>query len=314
MRWSARRERFRSLLESNSCFFPASVFDPISARIALDLGYESAMFAGSIGSMTVLGAPDLIVLTLSEFAEQAYRISRAADLPLMVDADHGYGNALNAMRTVSELEAAGVAALTIEDTLLPAAFGSTGKSALISREEGVGKMKAALSGRADHRLVVIGRTSAPSVTGLDDAISRVQAYEAAGVDAIFLVGLRKREELEAISSTVKLPIMLGNAPEGLRDRDLLARYRVRICLQGHQPFSAATAAIYDTLRAQREGTPLPKLASAELLNQLNSSRRVRPLGQGVPELSHGAAFLFGGIQESAMLLLAFAVYYRQAGP
>ena len=106
MRWTARRERFRSLLESNSCFSPASVFDPISARIAHDIGYETAMFAGSVASMTVLGAPDLIVLTLSEFAEQAYRISRAADLPLMVDADHGYGNALSVMRTVSELEAA----------------------------------------------------------------------------------------------------------------------------------------------------------------------------------------------------------------
>lgn len=268
MRWSARRERFRALLDSRSCYFPASVFDPMSARIAHDLGYEAGMFAGSIASMTVLGAPDLVVISLSEFAEQAYRISRAADLPLMVDADHGYGNALNVMRTVEELETSGIAALTIEDTALPAAFGSSGKNALITLDEGIGKMKAALSARSDHKLVVVGRTSAPSITGLEDAIRRTKAYEAAGVDAIFLVGLREQKELEAISSAVTLPLMLGNAPDNLTDREFLASCRVRICLQGHQPFSAAIASVYDTLRAQRERAPLPKLASPELLNQL----------------------------------------------
>ena len=91
------------------CIHPGSVFDPISARIAEELGFEVGMFAGSIASFTVLGAPDLIVLTLTEFAEQAYRINRAGKLPLLVDADHGYGNALNVMRTVQELETAGVA-------------------------------------------------------------------------------------------------------------------------------------------------------------------------------------------------------------
>src|SRR6266404_5233103 len=96
---------------------------------------------GSTASLTVLGAPDLIVLTLSEFAGQAYRINRAGGLPLLVDADHGYGNALNVKRTVEELETAGVAALSIEDTVLPTPFGAVGKTSLISLEEGVGKMR-----------------------------------------------------------------------------------------------------------------------------------------------------------------------------
>jgi len=268
MQWTERRDRFRALLEGPACIAPASVFDPLSARVAFDLGYEVAMFAGSIASMAVLGAPDLIVLTLSEFAEQAYRISRAANLPLMVDADHGYGNSLNVMRTVEELEAAGIAALTIEDTLLPPAFGSTGKNALIPLEEGVGKMKAALAARQDQRLVVIGRTSAPAITGIDDTIARVRHYEAAGVDAIFLVRLRSARELEAVASAVRLPLMLGNPPSDLADRTKLATLRVRVCLQGHQPFSAAVGAVYDTLKAQREGAALPKLASPTLLKQL----------------------------------------------
>ena len=119
MRWSARRQAFREILTGAHCVHPGSVFDPISARIAEDLGFELGMFAGSVASMTVLGAPDRIVLTLTEFAAQAQRICRAGELPLLVDADHGYGNALNVQRTVEELEMAGVAGLSIEDTELP---------------------------------------------------------------------------------------------------------------------------------------------------------------------------------------------------
>jgi len=125
-RWSERRSRLRAVLSGKKCVHPGSVFDPISARIAEDLGFEVGMFAGSIASFTVLGAPDIIVLTLSEFADQAQRICRAGSLPLLCDADHGYGNALNVMRTVEELETAGVAALSIEDTALPQPFGSKG--------------------------------------------------------------------------------------------------------------------------------------------------------------------------------------------
>lgn len=118
-KWSARRKRFRELLAGGECLNPGSVFDPMSARIAEHVGYEFGMFAGSTASMTVLGAPDHIVLTLSEFVAQCQRINRAFSLPLMVDADHGYGNALNVMRTVEELEIAGVSGMSIEDTDLP---------------------------------------------------------------------------------------------------------------------------------------------------------------------------------------------------
>ena len=127
MNWTDRRRRFRAILKGDRCYHPASVFDPLSARIAQDLGFEVGMFAGSTASLTVLGAPDLILITLSEFAGQAYRINRAFDLPLLVDADHGYGNALNVMRTVQELETAGVSALTIEDTVLPRPYGPAGR-------------------------------------------------------------------------------------------------------------------------------------------------------------------------------------------
>src|SRR6266851_3425565 len=167
MNLSQRRERFRVILAGGRCIHPASVYDPISARIAEDLGYEAGMLAGSVASLTVLGAPDVVVLTLTEFAAQAYRVNRAGKLPLLVDADHGYGNALNVKRTVEELETAGVAGLTIEDTLLPTPYGAT-ETRLIPIAEGVGKMRAAVAGRQDPRLVVVGRTSALSITGLAD--------------------------------------------------------------------------------------------------------------------------------------------------
>jgi carboxyvinyl-carboxyphosphonate phosphorylmutase len=272
MRWTERRERFRALIEGKACVYPASVFDPLSARIAEDLGFELGMFAGSVASLVVLGAPDLTLITLTEFAEQAHRICRAGNLPLLADADHGYGNALNVMRTVEELETAGVAGLSIEDTALPPAFGAANEVKLLSIEEGVGKMKAALAARRDPRLVIAGRTSAMAVAGIEDTLARARAYEAVGVDVLFLVGVRTREQLDAISAACRIPIVLGGVGPELSDRDYLGAKGVRVCLQGHQPFMAAVAALRETMKALREGTPPAKLAaiaSAQLMQQLS---------------------------------------------
>ena len=252
MNWTPRREKFRALLEGDKCVHPGSVYDPLTARMAEDLGFELGMFAGSTASLTVLGAPDIILLTLTEFAGQALRINRAMDVPLMVDADHGYGNALNVKRTVEELETAGVAGLSIEDTILPQPFGAGGAQ-LSTIEEGVGKMRAALEGCQDKNLVIAGRTSAPRVTGTEDAIARVTAYEAAGVDAIFVVGVQSRAQLEAISAAVNLPIILGGSAKEVRGLDYLSDLGVRVALQGHQPIMAAAQAAYSVLKAFREG-------------------------------------------------------------
>ena len=252
MNWTPRREKFRAILSGDKCVHPGSVYDPLTARMADDLGFELGMFAGSTASLTVLGAPDIILLTLTEFAAQALRINRAMDVPLMVDADHGYGNALNVKRTVEELETAGVAGLSIEDTILPQPFGA-GDAQLSTIEEGVGKMRAALEGRGDKNLVIAGRTSAPRVTSTEDAIARVTAYEAAGVDAIFVVGVQSRAQLEAIAAAVSLPIILGGSAREVRGLDYLGSLGVRVALQGHQPIMAAAQAAYSVLKAFREG-------------------------------------------------------------
>jgi len=249
MNWTERRARFRAILSGNRCVHPGSVYDAISARIAEDLGFELGMFSGSIGSMSVLGAPDLVVLTLTEFASQANRICRAGNLALLVDADHGYGNALNVRRTVEELETAGICAMSIEDTVLPRPYGPNGKPSLSSVEEGVGKMKAALSARQDKNLVIAGRTSALAIANLDEAVKRAKAYEAAGVDAVFLAGGVTAEAVEAVSSAIRIPLIL----------------------QTHAPFSAAVQAVYDTLKALRDGVApreLKNIAPPELMRRV----------------------------------------------
>ncbi|MCO6418937.1 isocitrate lyase/PEP mutase family protein [Siccirubricoccus sp. KC 17139] len=249
-----RRLRFRQVLAGNVCVHPGSVYDPMSARIAEELGFEVGMYAGSTASLTVLGAPDLILLTLSEFADQARRICRAAKtLPVLVDADHGYGNALNAMRAVEELETAGIAAMTLEDTVLPRPFGD-GKVTLISLEEGLGKVRASLAARDDPSFCIVARSGVVAVNGIEDAVARTKAYTESGADALFYTGIRTRAELDAVSAVATLPIILGgvDTPE-LNDRSYLAARGVRIALQGHQPIQAAQRAVYETLKALREG-------------------------------------------------------------
>lgn len=259
MHWTARREKFRQHLAGNQCLHPASVYDPVTMRIAEDLGFEAGMLGGSVASLAVLGAPDLITLTLSEFAGLILRMNRAANLPLIVDADHGYGNALNVRRTVEELETAGVAAMTIEDTALPAGFGDKGKARLISLEEGVGKMRAAVDARQDKNLVIVGRTSAASITSVEDACARAKAYEAAGVDAMFFIGLDTREKVDAVANAIKIPLVLGTLTPGIADAAFLSSRRVRVALLGHPTFPAAVQAAYDTLKAVREGVPVAKI-------------------------------------------------------
>ncbi len=275
---SQKRYQFRQILTGNQCVHPGSVFDAISSRIAEDLEYQVGMFAGSIASAVILGDPDHILITLTEFAEQTRRICRASNLPIMVDADHGYGNALNVKRTVEELENSGVAALTIEDTVLPRQFGKS-KPELIPLPEGIGKMKAALSGRKDQSLVIAGRTSAFQITGTEDAIERAKAYESIGVDAIFFAGLSTRAQLEAVKNSISIPIMLGSTPKDINDNQYLSSMGVKIALQGHLPFMAAVKATRDTMKALVEGNQPSEVSTtaldSELINKVTKDQQFK---------------------------------------
>lgn len=280
MTFRRRREALRATLSGSRCVRPGSVYDAISVRIAEDLGFEVGMFGGSAASLAVLGDPDIALITLTELAEQMRRMARAGSLPVLVDADHGYGNALNVRRTVQELEAAGAAGLTIEDTLLPSAFGAA-KPQLVSQEEGIGKIKAALDARQDSTLAIVGRTGAAAITSVDDAIARARAYEALGVDALMFTGVKTRADLQAIATATTLPIVLGGPTEEMTDWNFLAGQRVRIAVQGHAPIAAATQAVHATLQAIRNGVApkdLKGLASADLTDTVTRAGQVKKYG------------------------------------
>lgn len=246
-----KRQRLRAILNGNETTSPATVFDALSARVAEAAGYECGILSGSVSAATVLGAPDLALQTLTEFAHQVRCVTRASDLSVFVDADQGYGNALNVMRTVEELEHAGLAGMAIEDLLMPAPFGVHGKDVLISVPEMLGKVKAALAARRDPSLVIVARTAALRVDPLDKVVARVREYAASGADAIFLSGLKTLEQLDAIRAAVNLPIIAGGN-SGIKRADFAAR-GVRFHLQGHAVLAACAKAMYDTFMHLRKG-------------------------------------------------------------
>jgi carboxyvinyl-carboxyphosphonate phosphorylmutase len=238
-----KRQRFRAVLAGPRCLSPATVFDALSARVAESVGYELGILSGSVCAATVLAAPDLAVHTLTEFADQVRRIMRYSNLSLFVDADQGYGNALNVMRTVEELEHAGLSGLAIEDLVMPARFGSTGDE-LISIDEMKGKLRAALQARRDPSLVITARTASVRIENIENVVARVKAYASTGVDAVFVTGLKKLDHLDAIHAAIRVPIILGTAPNLTRE-EVEAR-GVRFHLQGHPAVAAVVKALRDT--------------------------------------------------------------------
>jgi oxaloacetate decarboxylase len=238
-----KRQRFRAVLAGPRCMSPATVFDALSARVAESVGYELGILSGSVCAATVLAAPDLAMHTLTEFADQVRRIMRYSNLSLFVDADQGYGNALNVMRTVEELEHAGLSGLAIEDLVMPARFGST-EDELIAIDEMKGKLRAALAARRDPSLVITARTASVKIENIENVVARIKAYASTGVDAVFVTGLKKLDHLDAIRAVVQIPIIVGTAPNLTREE--LAARGVRFCLQGHPAVAAVVKALRDT--------------------------------------------------------------------
>jgi len=243
---SERRRAFRRILAANEALPAGSVFDAASARLAQAAGYRAGMFAGSVASAVVLGAPDLVVMTLTEFAEQARRIARGSDLPFMVDADHGYGNALNVRRTVEELETAGVSAIAVEDTVLPRPYAGP-ESGLIQQDEFRDKLRSAVAARVDPELVIIGRTQALRDSGIVEAAERVRICNETNVDAIFLVGVRSIDEVRRLRQETSLPLILNAMPSDAT-AEAIAALGARLYLQGHLPYYAALNTLYESYK------------------------------------------------------------------
>jgi carboxyvinyl-carboxyphosphonate phosphorylmutase len=254
-----RRAALRAVLTGSSMRIPASVFDPVSARIAADLGFPVAFLSGTLVSYARLGQPDLTLLTLDELAGQARQVARVADIPLLIDADHGYGGALNVRRTVEELELAGAAGLILEDTVLPARPDAPG--ALIPLAQAVGKFRATLEARSDPQFVIFARTAlGPNA---DDAAARVAAYAATGVDGLLLTGVRGADH-PAIKAAAGLPLMILPAVDVEPEPGPLEAAGVRLILKnGHEAFISAARAIRATYAALvKDGLSTPSTPMA----------------------------------------------------
>ena len=269
MNLTERREQFRSILAGNECTYPASAYNAVSARLAEAAGYKTAILSGSLASAAILGSPDQAGLTLTEIAQETRRITRAGNLSLMVDGDHGFGNAVNVMRTVEEYERAGAAGLTIEDTVLPRPYGASG-DVLISLEEMEGKLRAALAARQDKSLVIIGRTSAFGNVSTEEGAKRVKAFQKVGVDAILLMHFDSREQLSAAHEATSLPItLIGGAPDVV-ETSFLTSVGVRAHYRADAPFWVAVKAMEQAYKDMYAGVPPSEVATRMASPELRS--------------------------------------------
>ncbi len=270
---SFARERFRSVISRPECTLAANIFDPLSARIAHMLDYEVCFLSGSVGKVANLGVPDIVMTNMSDLVDVCRRITRIADVSLMHDGEDGFGNAVNVVRSVKELEAAGVSAIEIEDAIPPLRFNQENPG-LYSQEEQVGKLEAAVAARTDPMTVIVARTTALTHFPLDEALDRIKAYSQTGVEAIRLAGLRTRVQLEAVHQATPLPLTVLSPPDDMmKDMVFLAANGVRILMAGNPSFGMAVQAVYDCFKHLKEGGALEDLASREaspeLLRQVN---------------------------------------------
>jgi 2-methylisocitrate lyase-like PEP mutase family enzyme len=200
---------FRSRIESDDILVAPGVHDPLSARIAEQVGFESVAMTGNGTSLSKIGKPDVGLMTLTEMVENATYIQETVDVPVISDADNGFGNAVNVRRTVREFARAGVAAVHIEDQTFPKRCGFVAGKRVISRKEAVGKVRAAAAARDEHapEMVIIARTDARGASegSIQEAIDRVNAYCEAGADVAFVQGAADVVELERVADSVDFP-------------------------------------------------------------------------------------------------------------
>ncbi len=270
---SRARELFREVISRPHSTLAANVFDPLSARIAHMLGYEICVLSGSVGKVANLGVPDIVLSNMSDVVDHCRRITRIVDIPLMVDAEDGFGNAVNVVRTVREMEAAGVAGIEIEDNFVPQRF-NVADPGLVSTGEQVGKLEAAVAARTDPTTVIVARSAALGLCPLDEALARIKAYSQTGAEALMLTGSSSREQLEAVHGVTSLPLCVLNPPADARnDQAFLDASGVRILMLGNPTYAVAVQAIHDSLQHLKDGGAMEDLAdrqaTPQLLRQVN---------------------------------------------
>jgi 2-methylisocitrate lyase-like PEP mutase family enzyme len=259
--------RLRDLLAGERLIVAPGAYDALSARLIEQAGFDTVYMTGYGASASLLGRPDIGLLSFGEMAEQARRLVQAVAVPVIADADNGYGNPLNVIRVVREYAAAGVAALHIEDQAIPKRCGHMSGKRVIARAEMVEKVRAAALARGDGDLLLIARSDARASEGLESAIARVASYRDAGADLVFIDALESEEEIvavgEALPDTPKVINWVEGGKTPLIDPARLLELEFRLVFCSLSALLAATSAIrerLDRLRDLAAPQPAPTIA------------------------------------------------------
>jgi len=253
--------RLRALIAEGPTLYVPGCYNAVSAKVLAHAGFDAIYMTGYGASLSLTGLPDVGLTTMSEMVTNAHYIACAVDVPLIADADTGFGNAVNVIRTVREYIAAGVAGLHIEDQISPKRCGHVAGRQVISREEALGKIRAAVDTRnaLDPDFVLIARTDARGASGgsLDEAIDRANAFLAAGADLAFIEGPTTREEVERICREVRGPIFYNMT--GVSPRFTLQEMRqmgIAVCISPNAMLRCALAAMHDLAREMKQDGPV----------------------------------------------------------
>jgi carboxyvinyl-carboxyphosphonate phosphorylmutase len=253
--------RLRELLAGDTLVVAPGAFDALSARLVEAAGFPAVYLTGFGTSAALLGRPDVGLLTMTEMVQAAGRIRAAVEVPVIADADTGYGNALNVIRTVREYEAAGVAAIHLEDQVAPKRCGHLDGKRVVPAETMIDRVRAAVSARTNPDFVLIARTDARAVEGFDAALDRARRYRDAGADVLFVEALQSEAEIERVAELFPDVPLLFNWAEGGKTpplgRDRLRELGFRLVICPISTLLAATEAMRAVLgRIARDGTPI----------------------------------------------------------
>jgi len=247
--------QLRQMLNEPGTIVAPGAYDGLSARLIERHGFRAVYMTGAGTAASAIGHADVGLVTQTEMATHAGRIASCVALPLIADADTGYGNALNVIRTVREYERAGVAGMHLEDQVFPKKCGHIAGKAVIPMHEFAEKIRAAAENRRDPDFVIIARTDARAVNGLDDAIERGLRYREAGADVIFVEAPQSREEIERVARAIKAPLLSNQVPGGKTPPltvTELEKLGYKIVIFPVVGLMAATLAIEDALKGLRE--------------------------------------------------------------
>jgi 2-methylisocitrate lyase-like PEP mutase family enzyme len=267
------KTRVQDILDRHGPTVFPGVYDTLSAKLAARAGFPMAFISGYSVSATAIGEPDLGLLTQTEIVDRARRVCRSVEIPIIVDADTGYGNPLNVIRTVRELIEAGAAGCFLEDQQWPKKCGHMRGKRVIEREEYLDKIRAAIDTRAGADFFIVARTDALAVVGIDEAIARVTQARAAGADASFVEAPNSLEEMAAIGRRAPAPVVANMIEKGktpVLSKQQLAELGFHLILYPLAGLFAAAhglAGIYDKLR--RDQTTLGAEADLMAFDEFN---------------------------------------------